>query len=189
MPAMGGGDLGVCNYQTVGADRITTDYVAPLDSGSASRYFYCAKANKKDRDEGLNNFTAQQKYYCDGRGNSLEIFGSTDSGRGPLKNIHPTVKPTELMQYLVRLVTPNGGIILDPFNGSGSTGKAVMWENKERDKGYKYIGIEMTEQYLPIVQARIEYAEGIVCSPVDVGGKVEMQKKKIPQQRRLFNLK
>ena len=61
------------------------------------------------------------------------------------------------MQYLVRLVTPNGGTILDPFNGSGSTGKAVMYENKERNKGYKYIGIELTEEYLPISKARIEY--------------------------------
>ena len=61
------------------------------------------------------------------------------------------------MQYLVRLVTPNNGIILDPFNGSGSTGKAVMYENKERHKNYKYIGIELTEEYLPISKARIEY--------------------------------
>lgn len=97
------------------------------DSGSASRYFYCAKASKKDR----NN--------------------------GEVKNNHPTVKPCELMQYLVRLVTPNGGIVLDPFNGSGSTGKAVMYENRERNKGYTYIGIELTEEYLPISKARIEY--------------------------------
>ena len=75
----------------------------------------------------------------------------------PRKNIHPTVQPTELMQYLVRLVSPNGAIILDPFNGSGSTGKAVMYENKERNKNYKYIGIELTEEYLPISKARIEY--------------------------------
>ena len=133
------------------------------DSGSASRYFYCAKASKKDRDEGLETFEAKQKYYCDGRGNSLEIFGSTDGGRKPLKNIHPTVKPTELMQYLIRLVSPKGAVILDPFNGSGSTGKAVMYENKERNKDYKYIGIELTEEYLPIAQARIEY----VCNLIE----------------------
>ena len=64
------------------------------------------------------------------------------------------------MQYLVRLVTPNGGTVLDPFNGSGSTGKAVMYENKERNKNYKYIGIELTEEYLPIAKARIEYVCG-----------------------------
>ena len=61
------------------------------------------------------------------------------------------------MQYLVRLVSPPGATILDPFNGSGSTGKAVMYENKERNKNYKYIGIELTEEYLPISKARIEY--------------------------------
>lgn len=59
------------------------------------------------------------------------------------------------MQYLIRLVTPKGGTVLDPFNGSGSTGKAVMYENRERDAGYKYIGIELTEEYLPISEARI----------------------------------
>lgn len=62
------------------------------------------------------------------------------------------------MQYLVRLVTPKGGTVLDPFNGSGSTGKAVMYENKDRNADYKYIGIELTDDYLPISKARIEYA-------------------------------
>ena len=61
------------------------------------------------------------------------------------------------MQYLIRLVSPNGATILDPFNGSGSTGKAVMYENKERNKNYKYIGIELTEEYLPISKARIDF--------------------------------
>ena len=90
-----------------------------------ARYFYTAKASRRDRGEG---------------------------------NTHPTVKPTDLMQYLIRLVTPNGGAILDPFNGSGSTGKAVMYENNDRDKDYRYVGIELTEEYLPIAKARIEYA-------------------------------
>jgi site-specific DNA-methyltransferase (adenine-specific) len=104
------------------------------DSGSAARYFYCAKASKRDRDEGM------------------------DVGR----NEHPTVKPTDLMQYRVRLVTPNGWIVLDPFNWSGSTGKAVMYENKDRNKNYKYIWIELTDEYLPIAKARIEYAINVV---------------------------
>lgn len=68
-----------------------------------------------------------------------------------------TVKPTELMQYLIRLVTPSNGTILDPFNGSGSTGKAAMYENKERNKNYKYIGIELSKEYLDISKARIDY--------------------------------
>lgn len=140
------------------------------DNGSASRYFYCAKASKKDRDEGLENFVAT----TDGaKGNGLdrvcEFCGASQLTpekchckvkswiTKPKKNTHPTVKPTELMQYLVRLVTPKNGTILDPFNGSGSTGKAVMYENLERNINYKYIGIELTEEYLPIAKARIEY--------------------------------
>jgi len=123
------------------------------DNGSASRYFYCAKASKKDRDEGLDN--QQEQKVNDGR--QTPVDNPFQRGETPRKNTHPTVKPTNLMQYLVRLVTPNGGTILDPFNGSGSTGKAVMYENKERNKNYKYIGIELTEEYLPIAKARIEY--------------------------------
>lgn len=122
-------------------------------SGSASRYFYCAKASKKDRDEGLDN--QQEVKVNDGR--QTPIDNPFQRGETPRRNGHPTVKPCTLMQYLVRLVTPNNGTILDPFNGSGSTGKAVMYENKERGKNYKYVGIELTEEYLPIAKARIEY--------------------------------
>ena len=96
------------------------------DRGSAARFFYCAKANKRDRNEGLDGFDN--------------------------KNNHPTVKPTDLMRYLCRLITPPNGTILDPFLGSGSTGKAAMYE------GFKFVGIELTEEYLPIAKARIEFA-------------------------------
>ena len=71
------------------------------------------------------------------------------------KNIHPTVKPTELMQYLVRLVTPKGGTVLDPFTGSGTTGKAVAYENNERNANYKFIGIELNNEYFEIAKNRI----------------------------------
>ena len=125
------------------------------DSGSASRYFYCAKASKKDRDEGLDIF--EEKIECDRNEECYSANVPFNRSANPKKNTHPTVKPTELMQYLVRLVSPDGATILDPFNGSGSTGKAVMYENKEKNKNYKYIGIELTEEYLPIAKARIEY--------------------------------
>lgn len=131
------------------------------DSGSASRYFYCAKASKKDRDEGLEHLQDGLLRRMRPDKDDNKPTGLNKEGRfAPVvrKNTHPTVKPTTLMQYLVRLVTPNGGTILDPFNGSGSTGKAVMYENKERNANYKYIGIELTEEYLPIAKARIEYA-------------------------------
>lgn len=129
------------------------DCVPYNDFGSASRYFYCAKASKKDRDEGLDKFElvdAGVGALRDGNRNNTE----------PRRNIHPTVKPTALMQYLVRLVCPKGSVILDPFMGSGSTGKAVAYENKERNAGYSFIGIEQEEQYLEIAKARIKYAKG-----------------------------
>ena len=131
------------------------------DSGSASRYFYCAKASKKDRDEGLESKIINQYNMPRDDGSIREV---------PMKkNIHPTVKPTELMQYLVRLVTPKNGTILDPFNGSGSTGKAAMYENKERNKNYKYIGIELTEKYLDISKARIEFVHRLIDKEDIVG--------------------
>ena len=157
-------DVGKKSKEAIGIDKLSfgqvsnverkeSNYIAPCDSGSASRYFYCAKASKKDRDEGLDTFVEEK--VNDGR--QTPIDNPFQRGETPRKNTHPTVKPTDLMQCLVRLVTPNGGTILDPFNGSGSTGKAVMYENKERNKNYKYIGIELTEEYLPIAKARIEY--------------------------------
>ena len=123
------------------------------DEGSASRYFYCAKASKRDRDEGLDGFEEKKGIRVNAPRENEDVKTL------PRKNVHPTVKPTDLMQYLVRLVTPKGGTVLDPFNGSGSTGKAVMYENADRNADYKYIGIELTEEYLPIAKARIEFAE------------------------------
>lgn len=119
------------------------------------RYFYCAKASKKDRDEGLEEF--DEDTTDDGRNKPID---NPYLGEGTMRhNIHPTVKPTTLMQYLVRLVTPKGGTVLDPFMGSGSTGKAVAYENNERNAGYKFIGIEKNAEYCKIAEARIKYAE------------------------------
>ena len=98
------------------------------DSGSAARFFYCAKANKNDRDEG---------------------------------NMHPTVKPTALMRYLCKLVTRAGGIVLDPFCGSGSTGKAAILE------GFKFIGIEKDPEYHKIAEARINFTLKSLSEPTD----------------------
>ena len=74
------------------------------------------------------------------------------------KNFHPTVKPIDLMQYLVRMFTPKGGAILEPFAGSGSTGKATMFENRERNANYTITMIEITHEYIPIIKARCDYA-------------------------------
>lgn len=131
------------------------------DEWSAARYFYCAKASRRDRDEWLDGF--EEAKTTDGCIRSNEETARKFWANSALrKNIHPTVKPTDLMQYLVRLVTPNGWTVLDPFNWSGSTGKAVMYENKDRNKNYKYIWIELTDEYLPIAKARIEYAINVV---------------------------
>jgi len=96
--------------------------------GGASRFFYVARASKPDRNEGLED-----------------------------ANNHPTVKPTELMRYLVKLITPPGGTVLDPFTGSGSTGKAAILE------GFDFIGIELTEDYWPIIEGRLKHAEAKVA--------------------------
>ena len=73
-------------------------------------------------------------------------------GKLPVKNFHPTVKPTDLMRQLVRLVTPPGGLVLDPFTGSGSTGKAAILE------GFEFVGCELTDDYLPIIEGRLNHA-------------------------------
>lgn len=133
------------------------------DGGSAARFFYCAKASKKDRNEGLDGFEAKE---IGAKGNGLAracatcgasvIDGCNCPDRtfvNPTRaNHHPTVKPTTLMQYLVRLVTPPNGIVLDPFMGSGSTGKACAYE------GFDFIGIDQSAEYVAIAQARIDFA-------------------------------
>ena len=134
------------------------------DNGNTSRFFYTAKASKKDRDEGL-SIEAKYPSSAEFRPNHMEKALNGEDGNPygrwqPRKNIHPTVKPCELMQYLVRLVTPKGGTVLDPFMGSGSTGKATMFENRERQANYKFIGIDLDldNQYCEIANARIDYA-------------------------------
>jgi len=121
------------------------------DDGSAARFFYCAKASKRDRDEGLEGFEVRPTAAMAGN----MVDGQRLSGTGqpiatPTRaNHHPTVKPTDLMRYLCRLVTPPGGVVLDPFMGSGSTGKAAMLE------GFRFIGCELSPEYLAIAEARI----------------------------------
>ena len=123
------------------------------------RYFYCAKASKNDRDEGLEEFNTKTSGQMTERKEGSAGITAFTGSRPPKKNNHPTVKPTELMRYLVRLVTPRGGTVLDPFMGSGSTGKAVACENNERNAGYKFIGIEKETEYCKIAEARIKYIE------------------------------
>ena len=116
--------------------------------GSAARFFYCAKANKSDRNEGLEEFDLKREA---DRVSDDGVGGDNPRNRtNKLKlNHHPTVKPTALMRYLCKLVTRLGGVVLDPFCGSGSTGKAAILE------GFKFIGIEKEFEYCEIANARI----------------------------------
>jgi len=126
-----------------------------MGDGSAARFFYCAKASKKDRNEGLDEF--EERLSASMAGNLID--GSRLGGDGsPIKtpqraNHHPTVKPTDLMRYLCRLITPPNGTVLDPFLGSGSTGKAAVIE------GFNFIGIEQSAEYAEIANARINYVK------------------------------
>jgi len=145
--------------------------------GGASRFFYCPKSSKKDRNEGMPEqvpqFTGRPRRE-DGSviykethpeewaevmktkprkektslAASEEILQPTTKGT---MNTHPTVKPTDLMAYLIRLITPKGGLVLDPFMGSGSTGKAAVRE------GMNFIGIEREDEYMEIAKSRIDY--------------------------------
>jgi site-specific DNA-methyltransferase (adenine-specific) len=121
------------------------------NSGGASRFFYVAKASKRDRNEGLEELEAVVRN--DGRNESL-ASGDMPQNRSnnPKQNFHPTVKPTALMRYLIKLVTPPGGTVLDPFTGSGSTGKAALLD------GFQFVGVELTEEYLPIIEGRLRWA-------------------------------
>lgn len=105
-----------------GRPNTTPEQRFTTSRGSAARFFYCAKASKADRNV------------------------------GGVPNVHPTVKPTELMRWLVRLVTPPGGLVFDPFTGSGSTGRAAILE------GCRFVGAELTPEYVPIARARIDAA-------------------------------
>jgi site-specific DNA-methyltransferase (adenine-specific) len=126
-----------------------------LFRSGASRFFYVAKASKRDRNEGLEELpeTKSGSY----NGNAIQpdgnkIGANPDRPNQPAQNFHPTVKPTDLMRYLIKLVTPAGGIVLDPFTGSGSTGKAALLD------GYQFVGIELTANYLPIIEGRLRWA-------------------------------
>jgi site-specific DNA-methyltransferase (adenine-specific) len=127
-------------------DRITAGH---NDAGGASRFFYVAKPSRREKNDGCEELP-------DTLGGSLE--GGNDKRKGGeagvpqmhlTKNSHPTVKPIKLMEYLCALITPPGGIILDPFLGSGTTGVAAL------NKGFRFVGIEREEEYMRIAQARI----------------------------------
>ncbi|MAS02923.1 MAG: site-specific DNA-methyltransferase [Gammaproteobacteria bacterium] len=120
-----------------------------------SKYFYCAKTSKAERNQGLDNFIKKNKVFNGQSPNASKDMKGVEQKftTKPSANIHPTVKPIKLMKYLCRLITPKGGTILDPFMGSGSTGMAAKEEN------FEFVGIEKEEEYFNIATARIESVE------------------------------
>jgi DNA modification methylase len=132
---------------------------AELDEQSdmeTSRFFYCPKPGKKERNAGLDKLKAKTAGEATDREDGSAGLNSPRAGAGRTggsKNFHPTVKPVELMRYLCRLITPSGGTVLDPFLGSGTTAVAATLE------GFQWVGCEMTADYLPIIKGRVQWAE------------------------------
>lgn len=126
-----------------------TPIVGYGDAGGGSRFFFTGKASRAERNAGLDGFEEKPILWSSGEQNpgSFQADVSDRSARNP----HPTVKPIDLMRWLVRLVTPPGGLVLDPFCGSGSTGCAAALE------GFEFVGIEREPDYVRIAEARIRY--------------------------------
>ncbi len=138
-----------------GWGNMTRESRIEYGNGSAARFFYCAKASKSERNAGLEAFESKKSQHnAGGIGRKVSVEKRLEQGKenAPMmKNIHPTVKPVDLMKYLCRLVTPPEGVVLDLFMGSGTTGIAAKIE------GFNFIGIEMDREYLAIAEARIGY--------------------------------
>jgi len=122
------------------------------DSGSASRFFYCAKASKKERNIGCEGLEEKERVNYGGFHSEQGLINNNRNpeNRKPAANNHPTVKPIALMEYLVKLVSREGQVVLDPFMGSGTTGMACKKLDRE------FIGIEMMPEYMEIAKCRIE---------------------------------
>lgn len=120
-------------------------------AGGASRFFYCTKASRAERDAGLEGFDEQRSEYRRDDDPEANTIRERLHGSRPRKNHHPTVKPVAVMRWLCRLVTPPGGTVLDPFLGSGTTGIAAVLE------GFGFVGVELGPEYLPIADARIAF--------------------------------
>ena len=170
--------------KTIGSFGMPNDATPEYDDeGTAARYFYCPKTSAEERNRGLESFTAKPMAWGNqakaelkrgnldfkGKGTAYKDRGLFEHNRNQEKgdgskhnkvamrlNTHPTVKPQELMKYLCRLVTPKGGVVLDPFMGSGSTGMAA------KDEGFDFIGIEKEKEYFEIAEARIKVSSPLM---------------------------
>ena len=125
-----------------------SDEVLDVFPDDSARFFYCAKAQKDDRDAGLSRATTSAGQKTNRKEGSAGITPYTGT-RVPTRNNHPTVKPVSLMRYLCRLVTQPGGVVLDPFMGSGTTGRACL------EEGFAFVGIERDPEYFQLCKERM----------------------------------
>jgi DNA modification methylase len=151
-----------------------SDVVDAEFANNEARFFYCAKANKRDRDEGLDGMpevaaSGLPMRSSEGERGGVGMDGTETDRDTKYRNTHPTVKNVNLMRYLVRLVTPPNGVCLDPFMGSGSTGKACAYE------GFGFIGIEMDAHFVEVAEKRILYALANAPSQDDAPREVTRQ--------------
>jgi DNA modification methylase len=160
-PGMSGGGVHRADYEGGMFGGTDSTGTARGDNGGPSRFFYCAKASRTERDMGLTWFRVRSRGETTGRENDRPgtVHGRAGAGgKYGSRNTHPTVKPDDLMRWLVRLITPPGGVCLDPFAGSGTTGRACLLE------GFRFIGCELNdtdeEPFVSIARARIAHIEG-----------------------------
>lgn len=130
----------------------------PNDAGTAARFFYCAKASKSEKEAGLNELAASRSDYRENDPDENSIRTRLHGSR-LAKNNHPTVKPLALMTWLIKLITPPGGRVIDPFAGSGSTGVAAI------KNGFDFWGVEFDPGFAKIAQARLDAAAVLNLNP------------------------
>jgi site-specific DNA-methyltransferase (adenine-specific) len=158
----GTGGINIDGCRIESEDRYPANVMHDGLAQERARFFYCAKVSKNERNNGLDNFEEKKTSSMSGRRDPHNMekskIDNDVTGRfvTERKNIHPTVKPVELMKYLCRLVTPKGGTVLDPFMGSGSTGMAA------KDEGFEFIGIEKEKEYYKIAEQRIKTASPLM---------------------------
>jgi len=147
------------------ASRVITNYIQETEKTAPKRFLYSPKASRSERNAGLEGMPEKERVDYGGFHSEQGLINNNRNpeNRTPMQNHHPTVKPLALMRYLVRLTkTPTGGVVLDPFMGSGSTGIACKLEGRE------FIGIEREPEYVEIAEKRIAEAQLQLRLPLEV---------------------
>jgi hypothetical protein len=172
-PGMSGGGTHRADYAGGMFGAIDCSGTARNDRGGASRFFFTSKASRAERDAGLDEFAPSSAGAATGRTDGSDGLNSPRAGSGRTggaRNTHPTPKRVDLMRYWTRMITPPGGLVLDPFCGSGSGGQAAMLE------GCRFVGLELEPLHVDFARARIAHV---------IGGHVEREVKSaiVPRQQ------